>query len=103
MITTYRGAEARVIYGYYDGSFHVQYTDLIHFNEHQFYDQILSLLQWALPVADDKTTACCSLPTIVEEDESEKKMVKQDEEFWEDETLWSDPSSDSDASSVITL
>lgn len=102
MVITYRGAEARVVYGYFDLGLHVQYTDLIKFNEDEFYDQMLDLLQWTLPITDCNTTACPSLSVIAEEDELEKEDDEEESDL-ESETNWSDPSWDSDDMSIITV
>lgn len=73
MISIYHGAQARVLYGCFDGNqLEVQYTDVQQFTEDGFYDQIQGLLTWSLPFCLWDTTTIPRLASIIEEDEGDE-------------------------------
>lgn len=69
------GAQARVLYGYFDGKLKVQYTELQQVTTSNFEDMIGSLLKWSLPTIDGDTTDVVTLPIIEEEDEEADDIV----------------------------
>ncbi|KAJ6085855.1 hypothetical protein N7486_010136 [Penicillium sp. IBT 16267x] len=72
MVSIYHGAQARVLYGCFDGNqLEVQYTDVQQFTEDGFYDQIKGLLSWSLPFCLWDTTTIPRMASIIEEDESD--------------------------------
>ncbi|KAJ5560000.1 hypothetical protein N7513_002399 [Penicillium frequentans] len=73
IISIYHGAQARVLYGCFDGNqLEVQYTDVQQFTEDGFYDQIKGLLTWSLPFCLWDTTTIPRLASIIEEEESDE-------------------------------
>lgn len=69
------GAQARVLYGYFDGKLKVQYTELQQVTTSNFEDMIGSLLKWSMPTMDGVTTDVVTLPIIEEGDEEADDIV----------------------------
>ncbi|KAJ5745449.1 hypothetical protein N7520_010631 [Penicillium odoratum] len=72
MVTIYPGAQARVLYGHFDGAaLQVQYTDVLQFTEEGFYEQMQGLLSWSFPICLWETAIIPRMGSIIEEDESD--------------------------------
>lgn len=80
-ITMFPGAQVRVLYGYHDGQFNVQFTDLQQVTASNFEDMMGAILKWSMPYIDGNTTEVVNLPDIIEEDEEE--AVEPEEEVRE--------------------
>ncbi|KAJ5570457.1 uncharacterized protein N7459_009887 [Penicillium hispanicum] len=71
VVSFYLGGQARVLYGVFDGTLRIQYTEVQRITTENFDEKMMQLLRWALPAMHADTTDIVTLPAIEEGEEEE--------------------------------